>query len=354
MQPPKWPDALPCVDKFAGEDAKENLEQIIDRSTVHKSGPLTTELIRTTCDKQIYRRGNFLIIIYSLPAATSYVTDPRLAVRGYAEPVPPDQTPAGAMACLARAKADVLAIDVGAQTLNAYSQKFANIADDPDVGPAHYLNCTGTGDLSYQRSLSIMIHELTHENTMGNCLYTSYAPGYLCFDLPSDLPSASIATDEELFDSDDAYLKKLGKAQQLYLFEFTKTNRGPATLFNELNAYTAGLEVSSALLKQHGSSGLLEKDGQPEPALLPLVMLWTVKYLAQMRDQNADLYSSTFAPGTGNRNNVNILLEHGETAYLDWTTQLDRRKIRRGSSEKEIWAQYLEAKKQLNASRAAS
>jgi hypothetical protein len=199
-----------------------------------------------------------------------------------------------------------------------------------------------------------MIHELTHENTVGNCLYTPYPPGYLCFDLPGDLPSASIATDAELFDSDDAYLKKLSKAQQLYLFEFTKTNRGPAALFNELNAYTAGLEVSTAVLKQDGPTGLLEKDGQPEPALLPLVMLWTVKYLSQMRDQNADSYSSTFASGTGNRNNINTLLAHGETAYRDWTAQLDLHKIPRGSSEKEIWAEYLEVKKQLDSPQAAS
>jgi hypothetical protein len=125
MQPPKWPDASPCVNKFAGEEARENLEQIIDRSSVHKTGPLNTELIRTTCDKQVYRRGDYLIIIYSLPAATSYRGDPRLAVRGYAEPVPPDQTPAGSMACLAHAKTDLRAIAPGERTLDAYDQKFA-------------------------------------------------------------------------------------------------------------------------------------------------------------------------------------------------------------------------------------
>jgi len=345
MQPPKWPDAPPCVNKIAGDEVRANLEEIVDKFGKHDAGAPRTELVRETCDKQIYRRDGSRIVLFSVPPSLAfrYAGVFAVMVRGYAEPDHGELTQARAAACLARAQSDLVAIGVGADALNDYRKKFEALADDPDVGAAHYLNCSDTGEPSYQESLSIMVHELTHQNTAGNCLYTSYGP--LCFALSSDLPSSSIATVEELFDSDDPYLKKLNKAQQLYLVQFNKQNRGPAALFNELNAYTAGLEVSAALLKKDGPKGLLDKEGKPEAQMLPLVMLWTAKYLSELQDENPDLYASTFGPATGNHKSVETLLAHGEAAYQRWTTELDRHHLAASQPEHQIWLLYLEAKK---------
>jgi hypothetical protein len=288
-------------------------------------------------------------VLYNLSGsrgAAYYAGFFQFVVRGYAEPDHGDLTPTEASTCLARAKQDLIAIGIGADVLDTYRRNFGDVTDDPDIGPVHFLNCSGTGEPSYQESLSVMVHELTHQNTNGNCLYTSYGP--LCFALSRDLPSSSIATVEELFDSDDPYLKRLNKAQQLYLVQFNKQNRGPGALFNELNAYTAGLEVSAALLKQNGPKGLLDKEGKPKAQMLPLVMLWTAKYLSELRDENPDLYTSTFGPATGNRKSVETLLAHGEAAYQGWTTELDRRHLAASQPEHQIWLLYQEAKKQLD------
>jgi len=332
-----------CLNAIASDEVKTNLEQIVDRFTKH-SGPLTSVLVRDACSKQIYRRGSYRIVIYRAGSAGML-----LFVRGYAEPDHGDLTPDEASKCLARAKQDLIEIGVGADVLDTYRKRNGDTMDDPDIGPAHFLNCSGAGALSYERSLSLMVHEVTHLNTQGNCLYTSYEPQYLCFALSGDLPTSSIATVEQLFDSDDPYLKKLSEAQRLYLFQFNKTNRGPGALFNELNAYIAGLEVSEALLKKNGPKGLVDKEGKPEPQMLPLVMLWTAKYLNEMRNENADLYASAFGPATDNRENVETLLTWGENVYEHWSAQLADHKLSANSSELAIWQQYLDAKKQLEA-----
>jgi hypothetical protein len=311
---------------------------------------LVTVLIRRTCSKEIYRRGSDRIVIYNMAGTSGPATSTnvfRYGMRGYAEPDNGDLTPEEASKCLARAKQDLITIGAGADVLDAFRKRFGDVTDDPDIGPAHFLNCNGAAELSYERSLTVMVHELTHLNTEGNCLYTSYGSHRLCFSLSNDLPSTSIATVAALFDSDDPYLQKLSKAQRLYLFQFNEKNRGPAALFNELNAYTAGLEVSAALLKKNGPKGLLDKDGKPETQMLPLVMLWTVNYLNEMRDENAELYSSAFGPTTDNRKSVETLLTHGEAAYQDWSRQLAEHKLSANPSEVSLWHQYLDAKKQL-------
>ncbi|HLX37232.1 MAG TPA: hypothetical protein VKR29_05500 [Candidatus Binataceae bacterium] len=338
-----------CLNSFLRDELKAKLEKVVDRFNKH-SGPLTTVLVRDACFKQIYRRGDYRIVIYNIPGnlgATQYAGRFVYVLRGYAEPDHGDLTSEQASKCLARAKEDLLAIGTGADVLDTYRKNFGDITDDPDIGPAHFLNCNGGGELPYERTLTLLVHEVTHLDTKGNCLYTTYGSHQVCFALSNDLPSSSIATVAELFDSDDPYLQKLSKAQRLYLFQFNESNRGPAALFNELNAYTAGLQVSAGILKTKGTHGMLDKGGHPEPQMLPLVMLWTVKYLDEMRAENPDLYSSSFGPSTDNHKSVETLLAHGEDAYRDWNAQLAAHKLSAIPSEKALWQQYLDARKEL-------
>jgi hypothetical protein len=166
-------DAGGCVNKIAGDEVKAQLEEIVDRFTKHNPGPQSTVLIRESCHKQIYRRGTDRIVIYNLAGtrgAAYYAGVFQFVVHGYAEPDHGDLTPAEASKCLARARSDLVAIGTGADTLDAYRKKFGDVADDPDIGAVHYLNCSDVGELSYQRSLDAMVHELTHQNTENNCL----------------------------------------------------------------------------------------------------------------------------------------------------------------------------------------
>jgi hypothetical protein len=344
-QPAKWPDAPPCINNIVGVRVRSQLEHVVD-GFGEPGAALATELVRQTCDKQIYRRGRYRIVLYTVPHPPAEETPEKMIwVSGYAEAEHGDLTATEDAACLKRASGDLSGWGVEETLLDKFRAKFPEYYDDPEVGPAHYLSCSGIGPLSYQRSLAVMVHELTHQLSDAKCLYISYPPGQLCFMLPDTLPSVSIATVDNLVASDDKYLKRLGKAQEMYLIEFSKLNRGPLFLFNELNAYTAGLEVSTAVLKHQGPAGLLLPDGKPEPSLLPLVMLWSAKYLNAMGERDPDFFSETLAPGTDNGSNIEALLTHAESAYAAWSKEMERRKLEQNPAEKDLWRKYLEIRK---------
>jgi hypothetical protein len=71
-----------------------------------------------------------------------------------------------------------------------------------------------------------------------------------------------------------------------------------------------------------------------------------------LRDENAELYSSSFIPSTENHKSIETLLTHGETAYQHWSTEVAKHKLSASPSERGIWQQYLDAKKKLEPSNA--
>lgn len=327
---------------------KPDLEKIVDR--VDKTaGPKASVLLQDTCDKRIYRRGDYRIVIYTLPQ-TLNTTRSGLSVtqyeriRGFAGQDRGDLGADQAKACVDRALADLQTIGVGSDAMALYRQRYAMQWDDPDVGPARYLNCTGKG-ISYQRSLSVMIHEATHELTKGNCLYSLHSGYTVCFSLPVTLPSASIAASEihNPVGQRSKYVEQMENAQTLYLSDLSSRNRGPGFLFNELNAYTAGTEVLSALLRTDGTEGLLE-GGKPVPVLLPLVSLWTVRYLNAMKKLDPDFYSEILAPGNADREQVDALLAHAEEAWQNWIAAEKQKHLTPLPDEEEIWKEYLAEK----------
>ncbi len=192
---------------------------------------------------------------FSLPGtpfsgvATSYGR-----INAFAGPNRPAVSDSAAAECLTRAGDDLRRFGIEPALLDTYRKENPQLWSDPDAGPARYLNCSGGRNAAPDESLMEMVHELTHQVTSdnGRCLFLGYPPGTMCFNIPSTLPSASIAILKKFPTEHRKDIETLGKAQDLYLVDFSKVNKGPLYLFNELNAYTAGNETMTAVARNDG------------------------------------------------------------------------------------------------------
>lgn len=342
--PPQWPNQPPCLDNAPFGSVLKELE---DATDINNTPGAQTELVRAVCDKRIYARGKYRIVIFRPPAMSSVgwatIHD---RIEGFAGPNRPEVSQAAAVQCLAQAAADLERLGIERDLLDIYHRENPELWSDSDVGPARYLNCSEGRDAVYYRSLAVMVHEVTHQLTSdsGRCLFLGYPPSQTCFSIPPNLPSASIAILKDFPTQNRDELERLGKTQDLYLVDFPKLNKGPLFLFNELNAYTAGNETMTAIARHDGIDKLYQ-DGDRESEMLPLFALWVAHYLAEMHRRDPDFYSETLAAQTDDGERIRALLVRAEASYGAWTAELRRGGKREKEPEHNLWQAYLNQKK---------
>ena len=91
----------------------------------------------------------------------------------------------------------------------------------------------------------------------------------------------------------------------------------------------------------------MSHEGKPAEFYLPLLMIYTVRYLQALRALTPELYHSEFSPGTENRGTIDLLLQRAETAYRGWAAELEKAGVREPESERNLWDQYLALKAKL-------
>ena len=346
VQPaPPWPNQWPCLNDISTAPVLTELEKATD--IVNTPGA-STVLIKDVCEKRIYTRGKYRMVVFHPPGAQPTPQWPPALTRveGFAALNLPEVSKAAAAQCLAQAGDDLHRFGLEPELLDTYRQENPELWSDPDVGPARYLNCSGGRDAAYYFSLMLMVHEVTHQLTSdnGRCLFLGYPPGKMCFSIPPTLPSASIAILKEFPAEDGKVIERLGKAQDLYLVDLSRVNQGPLFLFNELNAYTAGNETMTAIV-QHDGIAKLYHDGHRTPEMLPLLTLWVARYLAEMKNRDPDFYSETLAPDTDDGRNVRSLLARADESYAAWIAALSKAGKREEQPEHDLWQEYLTEKK---------
>jgi len=346
--PPRWPNRWPCLNDAWVAPVLTELEKSTD--IVNTPGAQTV-LVKNVCEKRIYTRGKYRIVVFRDPSPSG--AEPMAGwapsvsrIQGFAGLNLPEISEAAAAQCLAQAGDDLHSFGLEPELLDNYHRENPELWSDPDAGPARYLNCSGGRDAAYYVSLMLMVHEVTHQLTSdnGRCLFLGYPPGKMCFSIPPTLPSASIAILKEFPAEDRKVIERLGKVQDLYLVDLSRVNKGPLFLFNELNAYTAGNETMTAVVRHDGIEKLY-RDGHRTPEMLPLLTLWVARYLAEMKQRDPDFYSETLAPDTDDGRNVRALLARADESYAEWTAALSKAGKREEQPEHDLWQEYLTEKK---------
>jgi hypothetical protein len=348
VPPATWPNRSPCLDDASAAPLLHELEKVTD--STNGAGPSTTELAKSVCEKRIYVRGKYRVVIFREPSSTTVGWGAGNGmIGGFAGPNRPQVTDAAAAQCLAQAGDDLHRFGIEPELLDTYHKENPELWSDADGGPARYLNCSGGRDSAYYTSLMTMVHEVTHQLTSerGTCLFLGYPPGKMCFSIPSTLPSASIAILKEFPTENRKQLEVLGKAQDLYLVDFSKVNKGPLFLFNELNAYTAGNETLTAIARREGVDKLY-RDGERMSEMLPLLTLWVARYLAEMKQRDPDFYSETLTADTDDGRNIRALLTRAEDSYAAWIAELKKAGKGEKDPEHNLGQEYLKEKKLIS------
>jgi len=195
---------------------------------------------------------------------------------------------------------------------------------------------------SYYNSIPILLHELTHDLQQQQCLYTPQEN--LCFELSPKLPLRSVAAFKSFPFKDENTIKGLSFIQNMYM---TATDQPPLILFDELNAYIVTNKTMTHILEKEGPSVLF--DGEKRPGVfLPMFLLYTVRYLSHVKNNEPELYKINFESHEGNRAALKILWSNGENTYTKWKSLLKKTGHEEKPFESAYWHDYLQEKKNLH------
>jgi hypothetical protein len=226
-------------------------------------------------------------------------------------------------------------------------KKLATDWNDFDLGPAHWLDCATTDRSTFNSSVATWVHEMSHELTEQNCLYSTISKQKWCFDLPATCPPAKSAY-VEINSSDKELEKTLRSLQELYFGE--RSQNTAISLFDELNAYTLSTLVSTAALKQGGKKAIYTRQGFRKAEGLPTIMVNVLAYLSRFKKSNPTQYAIVFGAGSQNLIEVKALLQRAEQVYQKWTalsTKWDHPSDPMKVVETEFWNVYQTKKNEV-------
>jgi len=244
-----------------------------------------------------------------------------------------------ALQCLARA--ETLLQELGLPTAIAadYRQRFSRICGETDRGPAKWFNCAPSQ--LPQLELATWVHEMGHELGRPDCLYTWPHGEFVCLALDSNLPPRAVArlqaapTTRRAEEAHSAL--EFLQAQQSYL-----TVALPFALFDELNSSTLTTTTMTALVPRWGQN-LSQRPAQ----LLPLYLVYTLRYLEYVRTHDFAQYRRNFGRNAGNWQALEQLLHNAEAVYLKWAQALKGQGLREFEIEHDLWMEYLRLRTRL-------
>ncbi|MGO9606822.1 MAG: hypothetical protein ACLQAT_26100 [Candidatus Binataceae bacterium] len=300
--------------------------------------PEETQLVQKSCHQRVYqRRGSEFTVVYYGGRFDAHT-----------RPIGLRPSPEQAQACLNHALQDIhqLHFSDGDAIVNTYRERFAEHWDDPERGLAKWLDCSDKNGFAYYVSIATLLHETTHNLAKGDCLYVPDVKENTCFDFKdrSSLPRANVLLLGEFPTKDAAALSGLSLVQNTYQQAWKASAQTfPIELFDELNAYTITAETMTAALHTDGAS-IVSKDPKQNFILLPLFMVYTVKYLDAVKQEKPTLYQEDFAKGAQNREVIDLLLNRAENACKTWTEELEKVGMPENDVERSVWQQYLAMK----------
>lgn len=316
------------------ESLLRQLEPVIDNASSGQT--LKTELSQGACAKEVYKRGDYRIIIFK--------KGQNGVVSGSVTPATNSLDPSTLNTCLRKTENFIGKnhFQEGADIFRAYRTKFPDIWSDGDIGAPKWLDCKDMASISYYNSIPVLLHELTHDLRQQQCLYTPQEN--LCFELSPKLPLRSVAAFKSFPFKDENTIKGLSFIQNTYM---TVSDQPPLILFDELNAYIVTNKTMTHILEKEGASALF--DGEKRSGVfLPMFLLYTVRYLTYVKNNEPELYKINFESHERNKAALKILWNNGENTYTKWKSLLKKLGHEEKPFESTYWHDYLQEKKNLH------
>ncbi len=322
-------ETLGCLQDKQVSSVLRVLEKLAD-TDVNSSNSLkaNSKLIETTCNKRVYEKNSYRLLVYQNPVAADGVVQGSIS----------NIENVGSKECLfaAVSQAGVLSPSFK-EIIDLHKQKWSWLWDDYDIGPAKWLNCKDRKTSDWFESIATFIHELNHEIREGSCLRFAKDSSNLCFDLDSALPLRSIAKLESFPTKNSNQLAGLIFFQKTYL---TDLDQPPLYLFDELNSYILTTRAYSNILKKNGQSAIFKEESRPV-IVLPLFLLYSVLYVERLSKSHPDLYKKNFVLKPENITALKMLLAEGENTYRSWLFILKENSKPQKEVEKNLWEDYL-------------
>lgn len=161
------------------------------------------------------------------------------------------------------------------------------------------------------RSLGVMLHELTHEMSVGECLWVAHARRMLCFDDSSAFPPRALGVPFTRW----ARMETRAALQDTRGYVEGHHASG-ISLFDELNAYAVSTFVENALLVRSGTplkDESVERSAAATPLLVP-VLIYAATYLVEFQRRSPEAFAAQFSENAINREAVGLLFQSAEDA----------------------------------------
>lgn len=328
--------AAPCLTQELASAVRQQHERIVDAATAAATHAVTSTFIpaASTCEKLIYLRGEYRIVVQRLP-------DGRLQAR---HRVWPTVTPT--VACLDNALTKTTLLwPVADRFFGAAQQAIGERWTDPDLGPLAWVECISSTEAS-DVSIGPLVHELNHALSVGrHCTYEPTTAQQRCFDFRLPLPPRSLArlAPTELSRGARTYASPVVQA---YLIA---DDSGPGALFDELTSYRLETEIATAQVRAKQRRAVPTAQGRlVQLTYLPLFLLYSARYAVNLAATDASVFQQTFARGSHNRTLLLALLDQGAAAYRAWTAALLRVGEAPEPVETECWNAYLSTRRALD------
>jgi hypothetical protein len=321
-----------CLEDAAVSSYKSQLESVIDRLP-KDSDDQVSRILRSSCYKQVYSRSGFSFTIFKDPSdpeqnlggeVSSHITNPNEIEK-----------------CWEDAKAELLIpqFSWAKFLLKSLATKFTWRIDDPDIGPAKYLNCDNR-KISFFVSMSVMLHEIVHTMSSKKCLFNSFGSSDFCFNLDSDLPLRSLGKFENV-PSDIAMFYE--PVQHLYM---EIADRPVLDLFNELNAYIVSAKTETEFLLSNPAK-VISSEEYRSLINLPLFLFYAANYMEKLRIQEPLKAGQNFGVENENRAELLRLLTLGENTFQEFQAALENAGGQVHPAEIYFWKSYLQLKQSL-------
>jgi hypothetical protein len=324
-----------CLPAPLVEAMLKNIEPMVDSMSPTKNA--ATSLQQDGCWKKVYRRGDYLIVLFADPSKP-----------GTIDSVLHDSSDAAqhTQACLRQAESDIHAMNfpLAEHVLAEFQRLKAWRWSDTDMGPVFWVKCGAPSLSDYYDSLDTLVHESTHDVRQDDCLFVGGTGERACFELGKELPRRGIAAYKDFPFKDPKQLDGYKTLQHVYL---EVANEGPLLLFDELNAYTATALMLTRFAEQKGQAALFDKDGKRNTVILTAFMAFTVRYLEALSASDSALSQKYFGPDSSNLALVKELLRNAEDAYADWTRALAQMGKEPKEGEEWFLGEYRKGKTQL-------
>lgn len=330
----------PCLTEAEVTPTLSLLEAAVDTTTgarAERSRP-----IEDKCWKRVYERSGYRLVIYRpFEARTAGNGRGAATVEGLTV-----QAGGERVSCLAESlsRISALGLPYSDEVIEKHRASHPKEWRDPDLTPERWLTCEPASAVDRFASLGTFLHELNHGLRRESCLNIPSRGAPVCFDLPANLPTRSLAKLDSFPTTNPQSLQLLKAFDDLYM---KVGDTEPLMLFDEVIGYAITTDAKTASLRKFGRDSVFRTKTKREYIALPQMLVYAVRYLAKLREKDPALYAQVFSAGSENSRSLRDVFTWAERSYTEWLAALKDAGGAPYEPETRFWKMYRDLKKEL-------